>query len=359
MAWAQQKGNIPYFETSAKDATNVEQAFLTIATNALKQEQPVELYRLLRERDLIERQLEQFQLGRKPAMTAVSHPPPSQLPAQHSGAASAPISEQSRLLGEIHDFRMNYLKNGGSDSSILKELLEMEHAVMDEQSVAASAPSPAAGVSPLVGLLPAPLDAGKDDPSKILRDIQFKREKLIAEHELRELEFDIREAAQTLDSLQAQETSKLQDEQREEILHSQLSVLPYHPRRGLFINWCDIDGYAAYSPVAVVMSIALFDGPSSLQSLTTNTFAIAPGQQKAAISKSSVFSNIAFKPSSVRCMVDVRLDVGRKNQLSLGWTTIDLFSGQSVHSGAWKLPLYSHPINFDATSLTLSKTHPV
>ena len=40
--WAQQwctaKGDIPCFETSAKDNTNVEQAFMEIAKNALKQE---------------------------------------------------------------------------------------------------------------------------------------------------------------------------------------------------------------------------------------------------------------------------------------------------------------------------------
>jgi Ras-related protein Rab-7A len=33
------QGNIPYFETSAKAAINVEQAFQTIAKNALAQEQ--------------------------------------------------------------------------------------------------------------------------------------------------------------------------------------------------------------------------------------------------------------------------------------------------------------------------------
>ncbi len=38
-AWCQAKGNIPYFETSAKAAINVEQAFQTIAKNALAQEQ--------------------------------------------------------------------------------------------------------------------------------------------------------------------------------------------------------------------------------------------------------------------------------------------------------------------------------
>ena len=34
-----------YFETSAKEAINVEQAFQTIAKNALQQETDVELYR--------------------------------------------------------------------------------------------------------------------------------------------------------------------------------------------------------------------------------------------------------------------------------------------------------------------------
>jgi len=38
-SWCQSHGNIPYFETSAKEAINVEQAFQTIAKNALKQEQ--------------------------------------------------------------------------------------------------------------------------------------------------------------------------------------------------------------------------------------------------------------------------------------------------------------------------------
>ena len=38
MTWCQSKGNIPYFETSAKENINVEQAFQTVAKNALAQE---------------------------------------------------------------------------------------------------------------------------------------------------------------------------------------------------------------------------------------------------------------------------------------------------------------------------------
>ncbi|ELR23891.1 rasrelated protein Rab-7, putative [Acanthamoeba castellanii str. Neff] len=41
--WCQSKGNIPYFETSAKEAINVEQAFQTIAKNAMKEEEDVDL----------------------------------------------------------------------------------------------------------------------------------------------------------------------------------------------------------------------------------------------------------------------------------------------------------------------------
>lgn len=44
MTWCQAKGNIPYFETSAKEAINVEQAFQTIAKNALAQEAETELW---------------------------------------------------------------------------------------------------------------------------------------------------------------------------------------------------------------------------------------------------------------------------------------------------------------------------
>jgi len=44
LTWCQSKGNIPYFETSAKENINVEQAFQTVAKNALSQESDVELY---------------------------------------------------------------------------------------------------------------------------------------------------------------------------------------------------------------------------------------------------------------------------------------------------------------------------
>ncbi|KAI9315483.1 vacuolar biogenesis protein [Dichotomocladium elegans] len=43
MAWCQSKGNVPYFETSAKEAINVEQAFQTIAKNALSRETDVDI----------------------------------------------------------------------------------------------------------------------------------------------------------------------------------------------------------------------------------------------------------------------------------------------------------------------------
>ena len=37
-SWCDSKNSIPYFETSAKESINVEQAFQTIAKNALAQE---------------------------------------------------------------------------------------------------------------------------------------------------------------------------------------------------------------------------------------------------------------------------------------------------------------------------------
>lgn len=44
MTWCQSKGNIPYFETSAKEAINVENAFQTIAKSVLQQESDADLY---------------------------------------------------------------------------------------------------------------------------------------------------------------------------------------------------------------------------------------------------------------------------------------------------------------------------
>ncbi|KMT18153.1 hypothetical protein BVRB_2g031820 [Beta vulgaris subsp. vulgaris] len=43
-AWCASKGNIPYFETSAKDGTNVEAAFQCIAKNAIKNEPEEDIY---------------------------------------------------------------------------------------------------------------------------------------------------------------------------------------------------------------------------------------------------------------------------------------------------------------------------
>ena len=43
-AWCASKGNIPYFETSAKEGFNVEAAFQCIAKNALKNEPEEEMW---------------------------------------------------------------------------------------------------------------------------------------------------------------------------------------------------------------------------------------------------------------------------------------------------------------------------
>jgi len=43
VTWCQSKGNIPYFETSAKENINVEQAFQSVAKAALQQESDIDL----------------------------------------------------------------------------------------------------------------------------------------------------------------------------------------------------------------------------------------------------------------------------------------------------------------------------
>ncbi|CAH2036229.1 unnamed protein product [Thlaspi arvense] len=43
-AWCASKGNIPYYETSAKEGTNVEDAFMCITKNAMKSGEEEEMY---------------------------------------------------------------------------------------------------------------------------------------------------------------------------------------------------------------------------------------------------------------------------------------------------------------------------
>jgi Ras-related protein Rab-7A len=43
-AWCASKGNMPYFETSAKEGFNVEAAFERIASNAIKNEPEEDVY---------------------------------------------------------------------------------------------------------------------------------------------------------------------------------------------------------------------------------------------------------------------------------------------------------------------------
>lgn len=43
LTWCQNKNNLPYYETSAKENVNVEQAFQTVAKNALSQESATDM----------------------------------------------------------------------------------------------------------------------------------------------------------------------------------------------------------------------------------------------------------------------------------------------------------------------------
>ena len=42
--WCTMKGELPYFETSVKDAINIEEAFVAVAKAALAQKTKAELY---------------------------------------------------------------------------------------------------------------------------------------------------------------------------------------------------------------------------------------------------------------------------------------------------------------------------
>jgi len=44
LSWCNSKGNIPYYETSAKDGINVEQAFQVVAKNAIKKDNDIDSY---------------------------------------------------------------------------------------------------------------------------------------------------------------------------------------------------------------------------------------------------------------------------------------------------------------------------
>ncbi|KAK7896060.1 hypothetical protein WMY93_021385 [Mugilogobius chulae] len=83
-AWCLSKSNIPYFETSAKEAINVEQAFQTIARNALKQETDIPGYNDFPD---------QIQLGSDRARPPLLPPLPLLFSHRNDGY-TAPVSER-------------------------------------------------------------------------------------------------------------------------------------------------------------------------------------------------------------------------------------------------------------------------
>ncbi|KAJ9548731.1 hypothetical protein OSB04_021274 [Centaurea solstitialis] len=70
-AWCASKGNIPYFETSAKEGFNVDAAFECIAKNALKNEPEEEIYITY---NFIMETKGRIQLQPKTNLTSIDHP---------------------------------------------------------------------------------------------------------------------------------------------------------------------------------------------------------------------------------------------------------------------------------------------
>jgi hypothetical protein len=234
-----------------------------------------------------------------------------------------PVSKISEdpVLCEITQLKQEYISKGGKEDRVLKELSELETEWLHPRNSGSKEIPIRENVQPLQ-------DRQLRHDLEMM-EIDFKREKLIAEHELKELQLDLEPEKNT-----AKKTK--------------LIAVPYNPYHGFHIRWSELLGLSLSFGQELHLSFALFDGEKSIRKVQSIACS------STSIEKDIYFLDIAWKPS-VRCIVDVRVGYPPK-MLPVGWCSIDIFSlKRTVDCGSWRSVLYQHPIEFDVNAIRSGK----
>jgi hypothetical protein len=136
------------------------------------------------------------------------------------------IPENEELLEELRAFRCRYLTFGGMDINVLKEISRMERDVQSSRNKATmkEANDPDVNRNPLS--LQDKLEELKLRHEEEMMNIDFKRDKMIAQRELKELELKLGVEAEA----KIANTSKA-------LILNQLDPVVYDPNAGFCIHW--------------------------------------------------------------------------------------------------------------------------
>jgi hypothetical protein len=272
--------------------------------------------RLMKEREELEKSI----FGQSHKQRPFPLPKSRLQPAPKVAAVESKV-QVDPILCEIQQLKQELLLNGGKEHRGWKELTDLESQYLQ--------PPYSSRNPPLEKEQPLQDRQLKHDLE--MMEIDFKREKLIAEHELKELQLD------------------LEPERNVSGRKPKLTPVPYNPHHGFHIKWTEIVGMSLSFGQQLHLTFALFDGEKSIRKVQSIVCS------SNSIERDVYFLDIAWKPS-IRCIVDVRVGYPPK-MLPIGWGSIDIFTlKRTVDCGSWRSVLYQHPIDFDVNATRSGKS---
>ncbi|KAJ3123655.1 Coiled-coil domain-containing protein 17 [Nowakowskiella sp. JEL0407] len=286
--------------------------------------------------------------------------------------------ENPTLMKELQTLRSNYLKNGGGDPDLLNEFGKLEKEVKTLMIVD--------GVDPELRIASALEETEyQRDLSRINKSHQkemtimnLEISKIKKLHELNEL----KKSLGVKSPLPPQETPVIPSpepkhtlqvtENEQQLDFESLDAIPpptYSKSRGFYVFFDFIYGLPFFTfGKKISISYSLFDGSQSKGKLTF----LKQKECNVDVKNRAIlvdfggdgnwrkFVNVPQR-SSLRLLIEFFVfDADEDSDLtglekSIGWTAIDIFNGPKLelNCGKWKVPVFSHPVNFQITTSKL------
>ncbi|KAI8895716.1 hypothetical protein BC833DRAFT_600212 [Globomyces pollinis-pini] len=233
------------------------------------------------------------------------------------------------LMIELYQLQQDYLKsNHHQQPHIFKQIQDLKTEIQK-----LSLPT----IEPKVEIdLELELKNLKLNHEIMMLKMDFERERLISQFELQELKSEMM-AVQQIPS-----TPSLDYQQ---VNWKSMKSTSYDVYSGFFIEWGYLSGVVLSNGSQIQLTYTIFEGNKSYKLLQTHTFQNDFNHHNISLNKKDFFSNIPLK-KSIRCVVDLRMNL-KNHLIPIGWSTFDLFRGEDLDIGSWKIDIFPHPINFD------------